>query len=94
MSGKNVLVTGANGHVGYTLTKILVERGYNVRASVRNKNDPKLESVLEHVGNYYEAYDRSFCDGTGAMANCLVDRAGTMNAPYWEGGLQYAPPMR
>ena len=53
-----------------------------------------MQSVLEHVGNYYEAYDRSFCDGTGAMANCLVDRAGTMNAPYWEGGLQYAPPMR
>jgi dihydroflavonol-4-reductase len=39
MNGKNVLVTGANGHVGYALTKLLVERGYNVRASVRNKND-------------------------------------------------------
>ena len=25
MSGKNVLVTGANGHVGYTLTKMLFE---------------------------------------------------------------------
>ena len=53
-----------------------------------------MQAVLEHVGNYYEAYDRAFCDGSGAMANCLVDRAGTMNAPYWEGGLQYAPPMR
>ena len=53
-----------------------------------------MQNVLMHVGNYYEAYDRAFCDGTGAMANCLVDRAGTMNAPYWEGGLQYAPPMR
>ena len=53
-----------------------------------------MQDVLKEVGNYYEAYDRSFCDGTGAMANCLVDRAGTMNAPYWEGGLQYAPPMR
>ena len=49
MSGKNVLVTGANGHVGYTLTKILVERGYNVRASVRNKNDPKLVSHLDSL---------------------------------------------
>ena len=39
MDGKNVLVTGANGHVGYALTKLLVERGYNVRASVRNKNE-------------------------------------------------------
>jgi len=44
-----VLVTGANGHVGYTLTKILVERGYNVRASVRNKNDPKLVSHLDSL---------------------------------------------
>ena len=45
MDGKNVLVTGANGHVGYALTKLLVERGYNVRASVRNKNDQ--EKALE-----------------------------------------------
>ena len=49
MSGKNVLVTGANGHVGYTLTKILVERGYNVRASVRDKNNPKLVSHLDSL---------------------------------------------
>ena len=53
-----------------------------------------MQDVLKHVGNYYEAYDNAFCDGDGAMSNCLVDRAGTMNAPYWEGGLQYAPPMR
>ena len=37
MNGKNVLVTGANGHVGYALIKLLLERGYNVRASVRDK---------------------------------------------------------
>jgi general L-amino acid transport system substrate-binding protein len=53
-----------------------------------------MQSVLATSGNYYEAYDRSFCDGTGQMANCLIDRAGTQNAPHWEGGLQYAPPMR
>ena len=53
-----------------------------------------MQSVLATSGNYYEAYDRSFCDGAGAMANCLIDRAGTQNAPHWEGGLQYAPPMR
>ena len=53
-----------------------------------------MQDVLMHVGNYHEAYDNSFCDGDGTMSNCLVDRAGTMNAPYWEGGLQYAPPMR
>ena len=53
-----------------------------------------MQSVLATSGNYYEAYDRSFCDGDGAMSNCLIDRAGTQNAPHWAGGLQYAPPMR
>ena len=46
MTGKNVLVTGANGHVGYTLTKLLVERGYNVRASVRDKDNKELTKNL------------------------------------------------
>lgn len=34
-----VLVTGGNGHVGYNIVKELVSRGYDVRVSVRNKND-------------------------------------------------------
>ena len=52
-----------------------------------------MQSVLAAVGNYQEAYTESFCtyDDSG---DCLIDRAGTLNAPWWEGGLQYAPPMR
>ena len=52
-----------------------------------------MQSVLAAVGNYEEAYTESFCtyDDSGS---CLIDRAGSQNAPYWEGGLQYAPPMR
>ena len=52
-----------------------------------------MQSVLAAVGNYDEAYTESFCtyDDSGS---CLIDRAGSQNAPYWEGGLQYAPPMR
>ena len=52
-----------------------------------------MQSVLAAVGNYEEAYTESFCtfDSSG---DCLIDRAGTLNAPWWEGGLQYAPPMR
>jgi len=52
-----------------------------------------MQSVLAAVGNYDEAYTESFCtyDDSG---DCLIDRAGSLNAPYWEGGLQYAPPMR
>jgi len=53
-----------------------------------------MQAVLATSGNYYEAYDRSLCDGDGRMSNCLIDRVGTLNAPWWEGGLQYAPPMR
>jgi dihydroflavonol-4-reductase len=47
-----VLVTGANGHVGNNLCRALVERGYRVRASVRSLEDPaKLLplSDLPHV---------------------------------------------
>jgi len=50
--------------------------------------------VLNAVGNYGEAYDRSFCDGDGTHSNCLIDRAGTANDLAGNGGLQFAPPMR
>jgi len=49
MDGKNVLVTGANGHVGYTLTKLLIEKGYNVKASVRDLNNPELTKNLKSL---------------------------------------------
>lgn len=63
--------------------------------------DTWMQNVLMHVGNYGEAYDNSFCDGTydghsgsAAMTGCVLDRAGTDNALVSEGGLQFAPPMR
>ena len=69
--------------------------GYTFKDSDENQLSMTwMQEVLATTGNYYEAYDRAFCDGDGTMANCLMDRAGTANAPYWEGGLQYAPPMR
>jgi nucleoside-diphosphate-sugar epimerase len=40
-TSKKVLVTGANGHVGNNLVKALVERGYRVRASVRDSGDSR-----------------------------------------------------
>ena len=49
MNGKNVLVTGANGHVGYALIKLLLDRGYHVRGSVRDKNNPELVSHLSKL---------------------------------------------
>ncbi|MBJ16669.1 MAG: hypothetical protein CMB66_00230 [Euryarchaeota archaeon] len=60
-----------------------------------------MQAVLSAAGNYGEAYDDAFCDGTydgvsgsDAMVDCLISRAGTLNALVSEGGIQYAPPMR
>lgn len=47
---KKVLVTGANGHLGYNLTKLLCEKGYRVRASVRNAKDAGRLKPLSDLG--------------------------------------------
>ena len=64
-------------------------------------SDTWVQAVLGAVGNYGEAYDDAFCDGSydgtsgsDAMTGCLIDRAGTANALVSEGGLQYAPPIK
>ena len=60
-----------------------------------------MQAVLDAAGNYGEAYDDAFCDGTydgvsgsDAMTGCLMPRAGTLNALVSEGGIMYAPAMR
>ena len=60
-----------------------------------------MQAVLSASGNYGEAYDDAFCagdydgvSGSAAMNDCLISRAGTLNALVSEGGIQYAPPMR
>jgi dihydroflavonol-4-reductase len=45
-TSKTALVTGANGHVGNNLVKALVERGYRVRASVRDSSDSRKTANL------------------------------------------------
>jgi dihydroflavonol-4-reductase len=47
---KRVVVTGANGHVGYSVTKLLVARGYDVRATVRDASDPAKTAHLQALG--------------------------------------------
>ncbi|KAK4414244.1 Tetraketide alpha-pyrone reductase 1 [Sesamum alatum] len=40
-TGKVVCVTGASGYIASWLVKLLLQRGYTVKATVRNLNDPK-----------------------------------------------------
>lgn len=50
MQSKSVVVTGANGHVGYNLTQLLLERGYRVRATVRDAGDASKTKALRDLG--------------------------------------------
>ena len=45
-----VLVTGANGHLGYNLVQALRQRGYAVRAGMRNAADPARSGPLRALG--------------------------------------------
>lgn len=46
-----VLVTGASGHVGFNLVKMLMDAGYsNLRASVRDAQDPAKTKKLYKLG--------------------------------------------
>ena len=45
-----VLVTGANGHVGYNLAAELVRRGADLRVSVRDAADPDKTAPLRALG--------------------------------------------
>ena len=77
-----------------------VESPYGLGTAENPLDADWMQKVLMHVGNYGEAWDRSFCDGTydgssgsDAMTGCKLARAG-QNALVSEGGLQYAPPLR
>ncbi|KAK6164133.1 hypothetical protein DH2020_000997 [Rehmannia glutinosa] len=46
MAGKTVCVTGGSGYIASWLVKYLLQRGYNVKATVRYPNDPKKTNHL------------------------------------------------
>jgi general L-amino acid transport system substrate-binding protein len=50
-------------------------------------NDDFAANAIRAVGNYGEIYDRH-------VTPLGIAREGTLNAPYWEGGLIYAPAWR
>ncbi|KAI7742780.1 hypothetical protein M8C21_018512 [Ambrosia artemisiifolia] len=45
-SGETVCVTGASGYIASWVVKFLLARGYTVKASVRDPNDPKKTQHL------------------------------------------------
>ncbi|MCL7027254.1 hypothetical protein MKW94_004825 [Papaver nudicaule] len=53
-AGKLVCVTGASGYVASWLVKLLLERGYTVRATIRNPSDPKKTEHLRALSGASE----------------------------------------
>ncbi|KAH7547474.1 hypothetical protein FEM48_Zijuj01G0313900 [Ziziphus jujuba var. spinosa] len=50
VSGTTVCVTGAGGFIASWIVKLLLERGYTVRGTVRNPDDPKNTHLRELEG--------------------------------------------
>ncbi|TXG46751.1 hypothetical protein EZV62_026045 [Acer yangbiense] len=50
VSSETVCVTGANGFIASWIVKLLLEKGYTVRGTVRNPDDPKNDHLRELEG--------------------------------------------
>ncbi|CAL5444198.1 unnamed protein product [Camellia sinensis] len=50
VSGQTVCVTGAGGFIASWIVKLLLEKGYSVRGTVRNPDDPKNSHLRELEG--------------------------------------------
>ncbi|XP_031273559.1 cinnamoyl-CoA reductase 1-like [Pistacia vera] len=50
VSGQTICVTGAGGFIASWMVKLLLERGYNVKGTVRNPDDPKNGHLRELEG--------------------------------------------
>ena len=48
-------------------------------------------NIIKHVGNYGENYEKYIGSGEGALG---IQRKGTLNELWTNGGLMYSPPMR
>ncbi|KAJ0074922.1 hypothetical protein Patl1_34742 [Pistacia atlantica] len=50
VSGQTVCVTGAGGFIASWIVKLLLEKGYTVKGTVRNPDDPKNDHLRELEG--------------------------------------------
>lgn len=88
--GTRVLVTGANGHVGQFLCRALVGQGYDVRATVRDADDPakadgpRRAGVVDVVSLDIRDGDRFAAVAKGG--GVLFHVAATYR--YWTGGAE------
>ncbi|CAA2988726.1 cinnamoyl- reductase 1-like [Olea europaea subsp. europaea] len=87
VSGKFVCVTGAGGFIASWLVKLLLEKGYTVRGTVRNPDDPKNFHLRELEGanerlilckadlNDYQSLVEAIngCDGVFHTASPVTD---------------------
>eukprot|EP00667_Euglena_gracilis_P012354 EG_transcript_12684 len=73
--GDVVAVTGASGYIGSHICKSLLERGFKVRAVVRNKDDP---SKVAHL----QALATGLPDGTLTFYNGDLSAAGSYDEAF------------
>ncbi|KMT14530.1 hypothetical protein BVRB_4g073000 [Beta vulgaris subsp. vulgaris] len=71
-TGKTVCVTGASGYIASWLVKLLLQRGYTVKATVRDPNDPKK---VEHLRSLDGAEDRLHLVPANLLAEGSFDDA-------------------
>lgn len=51
----SIVITGANGHIGNNLVRLLVDKGYNVRVIVRRKDESLDGLDIEYkIGSFYD----------------------------------------
>ena len=69
---KLVLVTGAGGFLASHIVKQLLEQGYRVRGSVRNKNDKNEVSFLKYLIES-KKYPLELVEADLLDENCWID---------------------
>lgn len=99
VSGQTICVTGAGGFIASWIVKLLLDRGYSVKGTVRNPDDPKnahlkeLEGAKERLTLWkadlldYESLKAAIngCDGVFHTASPVTDDPEQMVKPAVDG---------